>query len=255
LIFGNIGSNLTKIAIPMLQQVLQKNQTPLTEEEMQIKAARKLAAALKGKATRARNKEKVIMDRILDALPNQSSKSGNHTTQITTKPIVEDSTNGTSIVSRSTVSISAVTEPLEIAEPIPRKRVHKTKNMIPTNTTTSASILTTSINDVNINKVSKKNIEHNNIETFLINIDPTIYSWQYIKLDDTKSFDGLLTKVQPHERNKNITTIGIIMNEEIVVNRRPRDPRCFNVQMMGYDTTHIFPVKYLWITDCRYSIY
>ena len=58
--------------MPMLQEVLHRNQTFLTDEEKKVKAARKVAAALKSKATREKNKEKAISDRVA-ALLTQSS--------------------------------------------------------------------------------------------------------------------------------------------------------------------------------------
>jgi hypothetical protein len=77
----------------------------------------------------------------------------------------------------------------------------------------------------------------------------------YITLNDTRSFEGLLTKVEANAENNYVTTLGIILAEDVVVNRRPRDPRFFTVQMKGYNKTHVFPMKYLVVTKCRYSIF
>jgi hypothetical protein len=66
------GSNLIKLALPALQEILNRNQTDITEEEKQVKAARKLASALKAKATRERNKESAIADRVTAALSAQN---------------------------------------------------------------------------------------------------------------------------------------------------------------------------------------
>jgi hypothetical protein len=63
-----LGNNLTSLAIPLLQDLVNSRQANLTEDEKRVQAARKVASALKAKATRARNKEKTISNAIAAAL-------------------------------------------------------------------------------------------------------------------------------------------------------------------------------------------
>lgn len=222
------GNNLTKLAIPILQEILQRNQTPLTEEEKRVKAARKVATALKSKATRERNKEKAITDRISAALSNQSPDDSSNITVPSIDTTVNSSTKP--IVSRSKKTTSRVTS-LTSSVPIP---------------------LVVTTPEVPMSRESSPS--DTDMQTFLKTIDITMYTWLYISLTDTRSFERLITRVQPNGDNNNITTLGVIINEDVIVNRRPRDPRFFKVRMLGYSKEYVFPLKYLWITECRLSL-
>jgi hypothetical protein len=90
-------------------------------------------------------------------------------------------------------------------------------------------------------------------DKFLSNIDSTQYVWEYVNKTDERTFAGLLIKVLPNEENNNVTTLGIIIDEDVIRERRPRDPRFFNVKMIGYNRTYTFPHRYLLVTKSRVS--
>jgi hypothetical protein len=233
----HLGSNLTKLAMPILQEILQRNQITLTDDEKKVKAARKVQAVLKAKATRERNKEQTISDRVTAALNGLSSAVTPSTTIASVQPVVQsvDATNSSivPIVPSSTATIS-----------IPKGSRNR-------NRTVDSQTASTSGGDLSMVITTRPVI---NKEMFLNKVDPNIYTWVYITLTDTRSFEGLFAKVLPNPENNNIITLGIILNEDIIVNRRPRDPRFFNVQMKGYNKDYVFPMKYLLVTKCRYRI-
>ena len=53
--------------------------------------------------------------------------------------------------------------------------------------------------------------------------------------------------MQPLKINNQVTTFGIIISEKNVI-RRSRDPRLFNVQMLGFDQVYEISSKDLLIT-------
>ena len=223
------GSNLIKLALPALQEILNRNQTDITEEEKQVKAARKLASALKAKATRERNKESAIADRVTAALSAQN---------------VVDTEN--SIITAPTVTITSAKAPKKKSNKrelsaLPSFTVVANELQVDNSTNRSTASM----------KVASSTSKVHDYDKFLCSIDSTKYVWEYITLEDQRSFERQLAKVTPNEENKNITTLAVIIDEDVIQNRRPRDPRFFKVQMFGYKTTHTFPSKYLLVTKSR----
>jgi hypothetical protein len=108
------------------------------------------------------------------------------------------------------------------------------------------------VNESSINAETSTDISFRDNESFLKVIKPKdIYTWVYISLSDEKPFHNLLTKVQPLKINNQVTTFGIIISEKNVI-RRSRDPRLFNVQMLGFDQVYEISSKDLLITKCRH---
>ena len=211
--------------MPALQEILQRNQTTLTEEEMKVKAARKVASALKSKATRARNKEKAISDRVTAVLSTQTE------------------------VPNESDTITAPTNVISKADKIPSKKTNKRE---------VASLVSSLVTDHNpsqaITKEISSTVNVKDYDKFLRGIDSTKYTWEYISLDGNIKYDGQLAKVQPNEENNNITTLAVIINEDEFLNRRARDPRFFKVRMFNYKNDHIFPQKYLLVTKSKERI-
>ena len=223
------GSNLIKLALPALQEILNRNQTDTTEEEKQVKAARKLASALKAKATRERNKESVIADRVTAALSAQNI-----------------------VVTENSI----ITAPTVTSAKAPKKKPNKSKlSELPSSTVVANELQvdnsTNRSTDSTSMKVASSTSKFHDYDKFLCSIDSTKYVWEYITLEDQRSFERQLAKVTPNEENNNITTLAVIIDEDVIQNRRPRDPRFFKVQMFGYKTTHTFPTKYLLVTKSR----
>jgi hypothetical protein len=221
------GSNLIKLALPALQEILNRNQTDTTEEEKQVKAARKLASALKAKATRERNKESAIADRVTAALSAQNI-----------------------VVTENSI----ITAPTVTSAKAPKKKPNKRElSALPSSTVVANELqVDNSTNRSTASmKVASSTSKVHDYDKFLCSIDSTKYVWEYITLEDQRSFERQLAKVTPNEENNNITTLAVIIDEDVIQNRRPRDPRFFKVQMFGYKTTHTFPSKYLLVTKSR----
>jgi len=208
---------LTSLAIPLLQDLVNCRQANLTEDEKRVQAARKVASALKAKATRARNKEKTISNAIAAALEATETIDTRFQSELSVSsvPMISDS----STYSDSTTS---------------KKKKPNT-------------------NDVAIAPTVECDHEYLENELFLQRIISTSYTWIYILKDDHKSFENLLTKVNPNKFNNNITTLGIIIAEKVIANRRPRDPRVFQVQMLKFQSTYDFSHYDLLITKCRHK--
>jgi hypothetical protein len=214
------------IELLALKENLQRNQITLIDDEKKVKAARKVQAVLKAKATRERNKEQTISDRVTAALNGLSSAVTPSTTIASVQPVVQsvDATNSSivPIVPSSTATIA-----------IPKGSRNR-------NRTVDSQTASNPGGDLSMVTTTRPVIDK---EMFLNKVDPNIYTWVYITLTDTSSFEGLFAKVLRNPENNNIITLGIILNEDIIVNRRPRDPRFFNVQMKGYKKDYAFPMK------------
>jgi hypothetical protein len=157
-----LGSNLTKLAIPLLQDLVNKRQTTLSDEEKRVIAARKLASTLKAKATRSKNKAKALSKR--SALPESDTESSEtETSETETSAYFVQSPSNTASV--SLVSSSSL-----------HNGNDTTKNL----KTKGISVV---IDPTSKDKLSGKdciNLNFNDNELFLRSIKPTeIYVWIY----------------------------------------------------------------------------
>ena len=224
-----LGGNLTKLAIPLLQDLANRRQTSFTEEETRVAAARKVASALKAKATRAKNKQNATVTCVA-SVP-------------TTTEIMDAEDTSYWVDSSSNSLPTSLNLPTFNNDHGKTKRKPKDLNII-----TPIS----KVNESSINAETSTDISFKDNESFLKVIKPKdIYTWVYISLSDEKPFHNLLTKVQPLKINNQVTTFGIIISEKNVI-RRSRDPRLFNVQMLGFDQVYEISSKDLLITKCRH---
>jgi len=170
--------------MPMLQEILHRNQITLTDEEKRVKAMRKLSAAVKSKATRERNKEKLIADHVSAALSTLASAVPTPAviTSMDSHVNVTPVPQATAVPSASR-SKSKVTKATVVAPPT----VFNTSTSVIRNRADS----TTEVSNPKIaSSTTTKSIDY---ETFLSGVDHTTYTWLYITLNDTRSFEGLLT--------------------------------------------------------------